>query len=381
MRIHSLYTEEYWSGCRNKTIDPFEYGDYKVEVHHISGDILLFSYTYTSLFTEYLFTDAGKYESRSFEETVRMPFPKQSVSITFYKRNKQTMQWQEELQLLFKPDNPQNKIQAVESHAFVKKLNNAGPPEHNIDIALIAEGYTMSEQAKFIQDAEKIAEYLLKCKPFLDFREKINIWAVFAPSDESGVTDPSENQQKNTVLGCNFSTFGTDRYLMTDQHFTLRNIAAGAPYDHLIIIVNSDKYGGGGIYNFYATCTSDNSATNFLVIHEFGHSFAGLADEYWTSDVSVNDYYNPSTEPVEPNITTLVDFQSKWKDLVDENTPIPTPNERNFKNIVGVFEGGGYSEKGIYRPYLDCTMKSVKYNSFCPVCRQAIEQAIEYYSE
>jgi len=381
LKITSLYTEEFWSGCRTKTIDVYEYGDYKVEINDISNGMLLFSYSYSSLFSEYLFTEQGRNESKDFQETLRIPFPKKTISIAFFKRPKGTEGWIEELRLTFNPNKPPMIVNTVVSTTKMRKIIDSGEPEHHVDIAFISEGYTLDEQMKFIEDSKRISEYLLNCEPFSLHKDRMNIWAVFSPSDESGVTDPSENSVKETALGFNFSTFGTDRYLMTENHFALRNAASAVPYDHLIVIVNTDKYGGGGIYNFYASCPSDNSETAFLVVHEFGHSFAGLADEYWTSDVSVTAYYNLETEPVEPNITTLVNFQSKWQDLIEEETPVPTPNEKKYRTTTGVFEGGGYVEKGIYRPYYDCTMKSVQYNAFCPVCRRAIEETIRLYSE
>jgi hypothetical protein len=158
------------------------------------------------------------------------------------------------------------------------------------------------------------------------------------------------------------------------------DVAACAPADAIVIMVNHPKYGGGGIYNFYCVATTDDRASDFLLIHEFGHSFAGLGDEYYTSDVAVQDFYDLSVEPWEPNLTTLVDFNTKWKEMLPEGTPIPTPDNESYKGKLGVFEGGGYAAKGVYRPYLNCTMKDVIYDNFCPVCKKAIEERIEFYS-
>ena len=168
---------------------------------------------------------------------------------------------------------------------------------------------------------------------------------------------------------------------MTTDNKSVRDVASNAPYDQIIIIVNTSKYGGGAIYNDYSVVVDNNPYEEYILVHEFGHEFAFLADEYFTSDVSYNDFYPKEVEPLEPNITTLIDFSSKWKEMVDASTPIPTPVEDKYLNLVGAFEGGGYVEKGIYRPCFDCTMKSTKLNNFCPVCKKAIQQMINFYSE
>jgi hypothetical protein len=106
-----------------------------------------------------------------------------------------------------------------------------------------------------------------------------------------------------------------------------------------------------------------------------------LADEYYTSDVAYQDFYSLDVEPLDPNLTTLVDFDSKWKDMVENGTPIPTANTEKYEDVLGAFEGGGYVEKGIYRPKQDCTMKSIVVDNFCPVCKRAIVQMIDFYTE
>jgi hypothetical protein len=167
---------------------------------------------------------------------------------------------------------------------------------------------------------------------------------------------------------------------MTMENKILHNLISEIPYEHIIIMCNTSKYGGGGIYNFYAIVAADNKNTDFLLLHEFGHSFAGLGDEYYDSDVSYDNYYSLNAEPWEPNITTLVEFDKKWKNLLDKNTQIPTKANIYNTNTIGVYEGAAYSSKGFYRPYYDCTMKSIKYNSFCPVCTNSIQKIIDFYS-
>lgn len=381
LSIKHFYREYFWSGCRTKNIEPYDYGDYKIEVYDPDSEEMIFKFSYSSLFAEYKFTEKGQTETGIFEETVRIPFPLKTVQITFSGRDKSTNQWTETLSVLFNPEAPPDHFKDADIISEGKLSCGPGNPEKNIDIAFVAEGYNELQKEKFFDDAQRVSEYLLHCSPFDQYADRINIWAVYAASPEDGVTDPSEGIDRNTILGCNFSTFDSDRYLMTEQHFTLRNLAAVVPYDHLIILVNTKKYGGGGIFNFYATCPADEPNTNFLVVHEFGHSFTGLADEYWTSDVSVIDYYNLSIEPDEPNITTLVDFASKWQDMLADDTPVPTPPTGKYRKSVGVFEGGGYLEKGIYRPFYNCTMRSVQYDAFCPVCRRAIETTIGHFTE
>lgn len=379
--MKAMFIEGLWSGSRSGMIEPYDYGDYKIEVFTADRKQRLFNFSYSSLFSEYKFTEPGRTEIKSFQETVRIPFPKNPVLLIFYKRLYETNAWTKQFEIAVEPEKIPLTHSEVSLNANIKQLVYSGRPEEKVDIAILAEGYTSMQSEKFFEDAQRTANYLLNCEPFKFYREKFNIWAVFAASEQDGITDPSDNITKTTLLGSNFSTFGSDRYLMTENHFMLRDIASAVPYDHLIVLANIDKYGGGGIYNFYATCTADDPHADFLVVHEFGHSFAGLADEYWTSDVSVIDYYNTDVEPYEPNITTLVSFETKWKDMVDGDTPVPTPSTKTYKDKVGVFEGGGYLEKGIYRPFLDCTMKSVMYDAFCPVCKSAIEKTILHFSE
>ena len=250
-----------------------------------------------------------------------------------------------------------------------------------MDIVIIPDGYTKDEMDKFKKDCEKFAGYLFNASPYKENKNKFNIWGIEAPSKESGTDIPAENIWKNTIANSQFYMFDLERYLMTSDNKTLRNIASNAPYDQIFILVNTNKYGGGAIYNHYSVCVSDNNYSEYIFTHEFGHGFAGLGDEYYTSDVAYNEFYPLDVEPLDPNLTTLVNFDSKWKDMVDEETPIPTPAEKEFKETLGVFEGGGYVAKGIYRPMQDCSMKSISVDNFCPVCKRAIKQMIDFYSE
>ncbi len=253
-------------------------------------------------------------------------------------------------------------------------------PAVKVDIVMIPDGYTKDEMDQFKKDCEKFANYLFNTSPYKENKDKFNIRGVEAPSEESGTDIPADNVWKNTLLNTSFYTFDLERYLMTDDYKTVCDVAANAPYDQIYIIVNSDKYGGGAIYNYYSLCIHQSRFEEYIFTHEFGHGFAGLADEY-SSDVTYENFYPLDVEPLEPNLTTLVNFKSKWKDMVNDTIPIPTPNDSKYKNVVGAFEGGGYTSKGIYRPSLDCTMRSLSVNKFCPVCKRAIQEMIDFYSK
>lgn len=375
----TLNAEKYWGGSKTNLIDKFDYGNYKFEVYDAEDNELLYSRGYSSLFREYQATPEGKTNIKAFDETVVFPYPKHAVNIVFYSRNKD-MGWDKEYII---PINPKTRdIKKNKQKKFKKsKIHYSGNPNTKLDIVIIAEGYTAEEMDKFMQDCERFKGYILEAEPYIQNKDKINIWAVKAISEESGTDLPGEEIWKNTAVGTNFYTFGSERYLTTEDMKSVRDVAANAPYDQIFILVNHEKYGGGGIYNYYSLGTSDNPAGDFLFQHEFGHAFAGLGDEYYSSEVAVEDFYPLDVEPWEPNITTLAHFSSKWQNMVSHSTPVPTPATEEFENTIGVYEGGGYVAKGVYRPYIDCTMKSVKYDAFCPVCKRAIQRMIDFYAE
>jgi hypothetical protein len=374
-----LIEEPFWGGSKVNLIDKFNYGKYKIEVYDEASNTLIYSRGYSTLFNEWQTTEEAKQTMKTFSETVVFPFPKYPVIVKFYAANRKN-EWIKKFEYPVDPEN-----------YFIKKERTykfetfdvivSGEPSLKIDIAFIPDGYTAEEMELFRKDSEKFARYLFNSTPFKENKDKFNIRGVLAPSKESGSDIPAENIWKNTILNSTFYTFGTERYLMTSDNKTLRHVASNVPYDQIYIIVNSDKYGGGAIYNHYSLCVNRNPVEEFVFVHEFGHGFASLADEYWTSDVAYQDFYPLDVEPTDPNLTTLVNFDSKWKDLVEDGTPIPTPDTDEYKNKVGAFEGGGYMEKGIYRPSADCTMKSAKVDNFCPVCKRAIQEMIEFYSE
>jgi hypothetical protein len=262
----------------------------------------------------------------------------------------------------------------------VSKILYNGEPSGKIDLVFMGEGYTIDEQEKFMNDVSRFTESLFKTPPYDTRRNVFNVWAVELVSDESGMDIAGKGLFKRTALNSGFYTFGIERYLTTQDMKPVRDAVWNVPCDAVFILVNTDIYGGGGMYNLYAMGTADNARTAVVFVHEFGHSFAGLADEYYTSDVAYSDeFYNLKLEPWEPNITTLVNFNSKWKNLLDANTTIPTVENEVNAEITGVFEGGGYLPKGIYRPKIHCMMRD--YAPFCPVCTRAINSMIDFLSD
>ncbi len=371
--------EPFWGGPKKNLIDPFNFGNYKYEVYDKESGKLIFSRGYSTLFAEWLTTAEAKKMKRAFHETLVFPYPKKEVILKMYSRDKKN-NFVSIYELEINPQDPFIKKDKPNNFRYLKVLDN-GKSSDKVDIVVIPEGYTKNEMEKFKKDLEKFINSLFGSSPYKENRDKFNIWAIEAPSQESGTDIPRQNVWRNTIVNTSFYTFDTERYLMTEDNKTLRDLAGNVPYDIIYIMVNTSKYGGGAIYNHYSVCASDNEHLEYLIIHEFGHGFAGLGDEYYTSQVSYEEFYRTDVEPWEANLTTLVNFDSKWKNLVDETIPIPTPPTDEFKGRVGVFEGGGYVPKGVYRPMLDCTMKSRTTDNFCVVCKNTIQAMINFYCE
>jgi hypothetical protein len=273
------------------------------------------------------------------------------------------------------------------THRYLLK---SGSPQEKIDVAIVAEGYTADEMDSFYEHAQTAVDAILAHAPFGEYKDRFNFIAVALESEDRGVSVPREGLWKNTAVGSNYDTFYMDRYLTTSCVWKMHDALCGIPYEHLVILANTDTYGGGGIYNSYTLTTALHPSFRPVVVHEFGHSFAGLADEYYYDDQFVEYYYSES-EPWEQNITTLYDFASKWDDMLPKVVTIPTPvdgnvwdkirNGASMESQIGVYEGAGYQSKGVYRPYPDCRMKTNAADAFCPVCQRAIARMIEFYSE
>ncbi|MGK9475965.1 M64 family metallopeptidase [Melioribacter sp. OK-6-Me] len=376
--INRLIEEKYWGGSDVNLIDTFFYGNYFFKVYDLHSNKLIYSRGFSTLFQEWQTTDEADTVVKTFTCSVTFPYPKSKVRIEIDKRDRNG-KFVNKFTYTIDPNNYFIiKEQSKKYEAF--KVHYSGDHHKKLDIVIVPEGYTKEEMEKFHNDCDRFAEYLFEFSPFSESREKINIWGIEAPSEETGTDIPAENIWKNTLVNSRFYTFDSERYLMTEDYYSVRDVASNAPYDQIFILVNTSKYGGGAIYNFYNVTASDNRLSKLIFVHEFGHGLAGLADEY-ADTTTYNEFYNLAIEPWEPNITTLVNFDSKWKSLIDENTPVPTPNDSIYANKIGVFEGGGYVSKGVYRPTLNSLMRSFSSSEFNEVCRKAIIKVINFYSE
>ena len=377
--FQQMKKEPFWAGSKTNLTDVFNYGNFRFRVFNLKSDSLLYSKGFSTLFEEWQSTAEAREIDKTFYQTAVFPFPKQKVRLEIDAR-----QWNGSFKNIFKTEiDPKSYFildeKPVQYESFDVVIH--GKPENKVDLVILAEGYTEKELEKFKADAQRVSEYLFSEEPFQSEKEKFNIRAVFTTSAESGTDVPGENIYRNTVFNSTFYTFDVSRYLTTSDMRPILDAAALVPYDHIYVLVNTERYGGGGFYNFVSVCTSDNMLTKEVFVHEFGHGFAGLGDEYYNSEVAYEDFYNLKAEPWEPNITTMVDFDKKWKTLVDKDTPVPTPRKAGNENIVGVFEGGGYMNKGIFSPAMDCRMKSNQAKGFCPVCSDAIKKTIRFYCE
>ena len=375
-RLKDFVLQGQWAGSTQHLIDPFSYGRQKVEVRDVATDSLLYSCSFNSLFDEYRTTEKGRAGKRkSFRECVRIPMPIVPVKIRFYSRNAQFV-YERQWELQFEPG--RTKVEKVLMKQPCRSLHVVAEPAKAYDILLVPEGYAVADSAKWRNDAARCAEAILNCSPFKENAGRINIRALICYSKESGVSkEDAGMRKKKTLLDASFYTLGTERYLMVEDMWRLASVCGLMPYDHVLVICNTRKYGGGGIYNFHSTVT-DNRYFNYVCVHELGHGIAGLADEYYTSDVAVQDYYPQGTEPPAPNITSLVNFDAKWKDMLDSDVPVPTSAEKQYEDDLGVFEGAGYCAKGLYRPRKSCTMKDIKYDYFCPVCQRAFQRMFDF---
>jgi IgA Peptidase M64/Peptidase M64 N-terminus len=374
-----MKAEPSWAGSKTNLADPFNYGNFRYSLVDETTGTLLFMRGFSALFQEWQTTPEAKKTGKAYYQAVFSPFPKNKVILKIEIRNRSG-----DFQPLYETVvDPGNYFILREIPASCDKtvIETNGLPENKADIVFLAEGYTAGEKEKFISDVKRMRDELYRVFPFSQNKEKFNITAVWTPSEESGMDIPGQGMYKNTRFNSTFYTFDLDRYLTTSDMKSVYDAAAGVPWDFAVVLVNTAKYGGGGFYNLLTVCTSNNRLTPKVFAHEFGHAFAGLADEYYSSSVSYEDFYNLAVEPWEPNITMLVNFSSKWKSMVPDSIPIPTPRSQVYRSVTGVYEGGGYMEKGIYSPRQDCRMKSNETEDFCPVCSAAIQKTIDWYAK
>ena len=371
-----------WAGRRHHLNELPLAGNGEITMKDKATGTVIYRTSFSSLFQEWLGEEEATRVKKGFENSFLLPFPKKEAIVTISLKNAH-QQVSASLTHEIRPDDVlihQRGTAHITPHRYI---HQGGSVEDCIDVAILAEGYTEAEMDLFYQDAEATCEALFSHEPFKKLKSRFNLVAVASPSADSGVSIPLKDEWKSTAVSSHFSTFYSDRYLTTSRVKSIHNWLAGIPYEHVIILANTDTYGGGGIYNSYTLTTAHHPQFKPVVVHEFGHSFGGLADEYAYTDAP-SPLYPYSIEPWEQNITTMVDFESKWKDMVPEGTPVPTPaktQESEIYTSVGVYEGAGYTTKGIYRPATECRMKINEAPAFCPVCQRALERLILFYTE
>ncbi len=328
--IDRIYQYGIWAGSLNNLIDNFNNGAYYIKIYDAAANVLIYSKGFDSYFKEYQTSeDAAQGIKRTYHESAVIPCPKAKIIFSLEKRDRTN-----NLNEVFRTEIDPGDVmiireEANDNHIKIMKSHYSGNPHVKVDVVILSEGYTTEEEGKFKTDLERFTKVFFKLEPYNKLQDKFNIYGIFKPSEESGVDEPRAGIFKNTVLNATFNSLGSERYLLTEDNKAMRNLAAHVPYDAIYIMVNHNRYGGGGIYNSFCTFTSDNQFAEYLFTHEFGHSFSGLADEYYTSETAYNEFYPRGIEPVEPNITALLDPQNvKWKDLLTPGIEVPTPWEK-----------------------------------------------------
>ncbi len=370
-----------WAGSRKSLINPFGYGEQLFRIVDTEEQKVIYQNGYCTLFNEWQTTAEATKTTRSYPESLIFPCPKRNFTIEIYARNKKSKLF--EKRYSYNAVINDYNIKPFKAEYEAQDIHIGGTIEHSLDIVLLPDGFTAEEKDKFVASCNAWRDALFNYEPFTSEKQRINIRAVWAPSKESGISVPGKGEWKETLLDCRFYTFGSERYQMTTEFQKVRDVAASAPYEAIFILTNTDKYGGGGIYNYYGLGSAGKTGrTGEVYVHEFGHSLMGLGDEYVEIGNTVSALYPSGKEPWEANLTTLVDFDKKWKGMIAEGTPSPTPVNDSLLKLpdtqwpIGTYEGGGYLEKGIYRPWPMCMMNQL-YN-FCPVCQSAIKKYLDY---
>lgn len=368
--------EPYWAGSKISLIDSTGYGNQLFKIWDLAEEKLIYSRSYCTLFNEWQTTEEALHTRKCFPEAVVFPLPLKDVRIELWARNRKGV-FEKKLEQEIKVNDYFIRKFLPRYETFEVVYN--GNPEHKVDIVLLPEGYSKEEKEKFEKACQEFVREFFLYSPYKENASRFNIRAVWAPSENSGVTMPGEHIWRNTALQANFYTFGSERYQMVEDFQRVRDIAAHVPYEYIYILSNTQKYGGGGIYNFYGISAANHpTQAGKIYVHEFGHVFLGLGDEY-VGNVSYSDMYSKDVEPWEENLTTLKDFERKrWKSMLEPGTPVPTPaTPENYKRL-GVYEGGGYVAKGVYRPCQSCLMNTLQTKEFCPVCKTAIIRHIDF---
>lgn len=360
--LKSLSFTEGWHGRRVNMKSVPVRGNGIITMTDATGSDTLYIQSFSTLFQEWQTTEEATRVRRSFENVFLLPMPSAEVRVRVVLFNMRG-DVSAVLEHNVSPDDILIRPCTGKALPEYRYLRKSGDPGEKIDVAIVAEGYTAEEKGLFYEKAQAAMESILAHEPFRHLAENFNFVAVALESRESGVSVPAEGIWKETALKSNFSTFYMDRYLTTGHLEDLHDALSGIPYEHIVILANTEVYGGGGIYNSYTLTTASNPKMEPVVAHEFGHSFGALADEYYYDDM-YSPYYFPDREPWEQNITTGCDFSSKWEDMM-------TPDGK-----IGLQEGGGYMSKGVWRACEDCRMKTNTAEGFCPVCQRAIERMV-----
>lgn len=380
--LDELKSMEGWAGRRSNLDKLSLSGNGQLTMVDKATGVVIYRTSFSSLFQEWLGENEAETLSKGYENTFLMPFPKKETLVTvelFNARHEVSASFAHTVRpddILIKKIGQNN----VTEHKYLLK---SGSPENCIDVVIMAEGYSRGDMQTFYRDAQKACDAIFSHSPFKENKNHFNVVAVASESTDSGVSIPRENVWKSTAVSSHFDTFYSDRYLTSSNVNDIHDLLAGIPYEHIIILANTDTYGGGGIYNSFTLTTAHHSKFEPVVVHEFGHSFGGLADEYAYTDAP-SPLYPYDVEPWEQNITTLVDFESKWSDILPKGFVSPTKiTKDNYSSTeaLGVYEGAGYSMKGIYRPVPDCRMRTNEAKAFCPVCQRALQRLIDFYTE
>ncbi|UCD39070.1 MAG: peptidase M64 [Fidelibacterota bacterium] len=416
-----------WPGSRAHLVDGTNLGKYFFEVVDTTTRQVIYSRGFASIYGEWETTpEAGAGIWRSLHESQRFPEPKQPVRLLLYKRGEDG-DFHPFYTTVVDPKSRFVDRSSITPRGKVWKVFESGPAATKVDILILGDGYTKKERRQFHKDVEHLVGTLFDTEPFKSRKSDFNVRAIDLAAVESGISNPRAGVWRDNLFGASFNSLDSDRYMLTYANRTMRDVASQAPYDALMIVANDRKYGGGGIFNLYATTAAHSSQAAYIFVHEFGHSFAGLGDEYYSSDVAYDEFYTADIEPWEPNITALLDpKQLKWWHLLDTDTRVPTPwnqaaydsadyayqekrrklraegaSEETLEALfaekkaitkpmleaepyfgkVGAFEGAGYQPKGLYRPEVDCIMFTRNPTNFCRVCADAIQRVIDLYAE
>jgi len=413
-----------WPGNPAAPIDETNLGKYLFELRDRDTNRLLYSRGFASIFGEWETTSEAARLHRTFSESLRFPAPSRPAQVILKKRDKEN-RFVEVWTATVDPEDQTIDRSRPPSPGPLIELQKSGDPARKVDLLILGDGYTAAERGKFEKDARKLADTLFSFSPYKERRSDFNVWGLCPAAQESGVSRPSTGVHRRSPVGATYDAFGSERYVLTFENRAFRDIASFAPYDVVEILVNSQTYGGGGIFNLYSTVAADSLWAPYVFVHEFGHHFAALADEYYTSDTS----YLPAaerTEPWEKNVTALLDpAKLKWKAQAAKAIAVPTPwpkevFEKHSREIqarrrkiraenrpegeidalfleqqkdetallgadpnfgkVGAFEGANYEATGYYRPQMDCVMFSRNKVPFCQVCQKTIDQVIDLYA-